>query len=487
MVGGYVVTPRGGVYSPDVFETRNGSPPSPAEASLLKSGTLSSQPYDYIGVLDFECTCDAKDDASNPWVHEIIEWPLVLVDAHTATVADEFHHYIKPHERALLTPFCTELTGITQPQVDSGLTLPKALTAFDEWLKARDIGQGRKFSIVLATDGPWDFINFLFPESVRKSLPYPPECSEWLDLRKAYADFHSVRPCNIKKMLAGAGMVFEGRLHSGIDDTRNIARIAIHLLKSGARLSTNASIEKTSAHLPWLSDAHSRTAATAPASDATAPLVSAVTSACNAETGAQKPVSRLRIDTHGRLQVAADGPPKSPAACLTPRAMRELCDESSSDDDDKADVVRSRSRDTAVAANLTLKPASGSTSRQSSANVELSGGEISVRRVENLRTLSFSERQRRNRANKQAARSVSQSAELDDELSSVRRAISLLVEVDGLPITEHPLPDGSPAAPRKGAHVDLCCRPPFGLSLSFLRAVMSAEIHLHSWLQTRRA
>eukprot|EP01044_Picomonas_judraskeda_P004806 COSAG03_NODE_431_length_7966_cov_4.105123_6_plen_197_part_00 len=143
MVGGYVVTPRGGVYSPDVFETRNGSPPSPAEASLLKSGTLSSQPYDYIGVLDFECTCDAKDDASNPWVHEIIEWPLVLVDAHTATVADEFHHYIKPHERALLTPFCTELTGITQPQVDSGLTLPKALTAFDEWLKARDIGQGR--------------------------------------------------------------------------------------------------------------------------------------------------------------------------------------------------------------------------------------------------------------------------------------------------------------------------------------------------------
>ena len=43
-----------------------------------------------------------------------------------------------------------------------------------------------------------------------------------------------MRSCNVKKMLAGAGMTFEGRLHSGIDDTRNIARIAIHLLRSGA-------------------------------------------------------------------------------------------------------------------------------------------------------------------------------------------------------------------------------------------------------------
>jgi hypothetical protein len=43
-----------------------------------------------------------------------------------------------------------------------------------------------------------------------------------------YADFHCVRSCNVKKMLAGAGMVFEGRLHSGIDDTRNIARIGAY-------------------------------------------------------------------------------------------------------------------------------------------------------------------------------------------------------------------------------------------------------------------
>jgi hypothetical protein len=77
--------------------------------------------------------------------------------------------------------------------------------------------------------------------------------------------------------------------------------------------------------------------------------------------------------------------------------------------------------------------------------------------VANLRTLSLSERQRRKNANNQVARSVSQSVELDEELSSVRKQISLLVEVDGLPITEHPLPDGSPSAPRKGVQACLAC------------------------------
>lgn len=40
-------------------------------------------------------------------------------------------------------------------------------------------------------------------------------------------------------MLQILGMQFEGRPHSGIDDTRNIARIAIQLLKDGCELVIN--------------------------------------------------------------------------------------------------------------------------------------------------------------------------------------------------------------------------------------------------------
>jgi 3'-5' exoribonuclease 1 len=40
-------------------------------------------------------------------------------------------------------------------------------------------------------------------------------------------------------MLELQGMRFEGRLHSGIDDSRNIARIAIKMARDGATLYIN--------------------------------------------------------------------------------------------------------------------------------------------------------------------------------------------------------------------------------------------------------
>jgi hypothetical protein len=146
-----------------------------------------------------------------------------------------------------------------------------------------------------------DFVNFLFPECARKGLAFPPVCARWVDVRKAFAAHHRTRSLNVKRMLAHAGMTFQGRLHSvrrhrcpallgsaegsrgplsvclsvcpqGIDDTRNIARIASHLLRQpGCYLDANADIASTSAHLPWLSASHSRTATAAPSSSIPSP------------------------------------------------------------------------------------------------------------------------------------------------------------------------------------------------------------------------
>lgn len=43
----------------------------------------------------------------------------------------------------------------------------------------------------------------------------------------------------MSKMLRYYGMLFEGRKHSGIDDARNLARLALALLKEGAVLRIN--------------------------------------------------------------------------------------------------------------------------------------------------------------------------------------------------------------------------------------------------------
>lgn len=40
-------------------------------------------------------------------------------------------------------------------------------------------------------------------------------------------------------MLENLGMEYDGRPHCGLDDSRNIARIAIHMLKDGCQLRVN--------------------------------------------------------------------------------------------------------------------------------------------------------------------------------------------------------------------------------------------------------
>lgn len=52
--------------------------------------------FDYLLVLDFECTCEAKaKDQPNP--QEIIEFPIVVIDLRgNEILTSNFHNYIKP-------------------------------------------------------------------------------------------------------------------------------------------------------------------------------------------------------------------------------------------------------------------------------------------------------------------------------------------------------------------------------------------------------
>ena len=61
---------------------------------------------------------------------------MVVIDIKQRKILDEFHHYyIKPVKIPKLFPFCTQLTGIQQDQVDSGILLEDALERLDEFIK----------------------------------------------------------------------------------------------------------------------------------------------------------------------------------------------------------------------------------------------------------------------------------------------------------------------------------------------------------------
>lgn len=57
------------------------------------TASATKQRYDYFLVLDFEATCDDKRQIRP---QEVIEFPIVVVDAVTLENVAEFHYYIKP-------------------------------------------------------------------------------------------------------------------------------------------------------------------------------------------------------------------------------------------------------------------------------------------------------------------------------------------------------------------------------------------------------
>jgi 3'-5' exoribonuclease 1 len=94
-----------------------------------------------------------------------------------------------------------------------------------------------ELEILPVTDGPWDFNKFLVPECLRKGLPIPVWSRKFLDVRWRFKKIFGLEKwLNLSGMLTHLDLKFEGREHSGMDDTLNIARILVNLINRGERM-----------------------------------------------------------------------------------------------------------------------------------------------------------------------------------------------------------------------------------------------------------
>ncbi|XP_078004907.1 3'-5' exoribonuclease 1 isoform X2 [Phascolarctos cinereus] len=109
----------------------------------------ASSYYDYICVIDFEATCEEGNPPE--FTHEIIEFPIVLLNAHTLEIEDTFQQYVRPEINTQLSDFCINLTGITQEIVDRADTFPQVLRNVVDWMRLKELGTKYKYSIL--TDG----------------------------------------------------------------------------------------------------------------------------------------------------------------------------------------------------------------------------------------------------------------------------------------------------------------------------------------------
>ncbi|KAM9329277.1 3'-5' exoribonuclease 1 [Gastrophryne carolinensis] len=193
--------------------------------------------YDYICIIDYEATCEEEN--SPDYIHEIIEFPIILVNTRTLEIEDTFHQYVRPEIKPQLSQFCINLTGITQDIVDQADTFIVVLQNVVDWMKAKELGTKYKYAIL--TDGSWDMSKFLNIQCRVSRIKYPRFAKKWINIRKSYGNFYKV-PRNQTKltmMLEKLGMIYEGRLHSGLDDSKNIARIALRMLQDGCELRVN--------------------------------------------------------------------------------------------------------------------------------------------------------------------------------------------------------------------------------------------------------
>lgn len=164
-------------------------------------------------VFDLEATCDERGGFDN----ETIQIGAVKVDA-AGKFIDKFECFIKPITNPILTPFCTQLTGIDQKLVDAGILFPEAFEGFLKWA-------GK--NAVFCSWGYYDRKQ-LMKDCDRHNLPLP--LLKHISLKHQYALITHSNPKGMKEVLRREGLVMEGMHHNGLDDALNIVKIFVKYL-----------------------------------------------------------------------------------------------------------------------------------------------------------------------------------------------------------------------------------------------------------------
>ncbi len=167
-------------------------------------------------VLDLEATCWRERGHKKP--SEIIEIGALAIDEQ-GNILDEFAHFVQPHLYPTLSPFCTELTSITQANVDQAEKFPEVLKSFTDWI---DLSQ----PYLLCSWGFYDRSQF------EKDCKLHQLETDWLahhiSVKHQYTELVGAKKhMGMARALKNEGFDLVGTHHRGIDDARNIAKIFI--------------------------------------------------------------------------------------------------------------------------------------------------------------------------------------------------------------------------------------------------------------------
>lgn len=175
-----------------------------------------------VNVIDVEATCwEPKNSQPRDEVSEIIEIGISVVDLTHLSILTNESILVKP-QASKVSKFCTQLTTLTQEQVDRGVTYKQACEILQNEYDSRN-----------RTFVSWgDYDRRMFQDSAKffgVKYPFGPRHH---NLKNSFAMLYGLqRELGLDAALAHIGLPLEGTHHRGNWDALNIAKIFISVVK----------------------------------------------------------------------------------------------------------------------------------------------------------------------------------------------------------------------------------------------------------------
>jgi inhibitor of KinA sporulation pathway (predicted exonuclease) len=168
-------------------------------------------------VVDLEATCCDRGSIPDAEM-EIIE--IGACWAYTdGTVVDRFESFVRPTRHPNLTPFCRDLLGIRQEDVDGAEALSAAALRLGEF-----VGRRRDHGIAWGSWGAFDR-NQMSRECQRLGIN-DPILLPHQNLKQRFAKARRIgKQVGMRKALELVGLSAQGVHHRALDDALNIARL----------------------------------------------------------------------------------------------------------------------------------------------------------------------------------------------------------------------------------------------------------------------
>jgi inhibitor of KinA sporulation pathway (predicted exonuclease) len=175
-----------------------------------------------LNVVDVEATCWPGQPPPGQ-VSEIIEIGLTTVDLRAGRRLARHRILVRP-QQSQVSAFCTELTGLTQAEADTGVSFAQACAT----LAAEHDAAARTW----ASWGDYDRSQF-GRQCAATGTAYP-FGDRHVNAKAVFTTAHGLRRRpGMAAALRIAGLPLEGRHHRGEDDAWNIAALILQLSAAG--------------------------------------------------------------------------------------------------------------------------------------------------------------------------------------------------------------------------------------------------------------